>query len=104
MRRTRTAMVCVGICGVAVLGFASADAQEEERPEPAGQSTTCQDVLEGTPGHEVDQSTDPPDGAELRAEDGVSVGMVWDAEDFTDAPLYDVLSCVTVDGVLDEAL
>lgn len=103
MRRTLKAVAVVGICGVSLFGFASARA-EEERPEPSGQTTTCQDVLETKPGHEVDQSTDPSDGADVRAGDGISVRMVWDAEDFTDAPLYDVLSCVTVGGVLDETL
>ena len=105
MRRPRAALaLCVSAASLLVVGPAEAHQHSEEREEPAGQATTCHDVLEGEPAYEVKHSTDPSSDDKVRSGDAIAVRMTWKADDFTDAPLYDILSCVTVEGVLDETL
>ncbi|MDQ3947290.1 MAG: hypothetical protein M3357_19455, partial [Actinomycetota bacterium] len=71
---------------------------------PGEADTTCQDVLDGEPGYELEQATDPPDGSTVRAGDVIEVRMTWKADDFADGPLHNALNCVTVDGRLETAL
>ena len=96
---------CVGIVSLALFGPMDPAAAEEKVP-PTGQETTCADVLAGEGAHEqgFEQSTDPGEGSEVRHGDVVEVRMTWMADDFTEAPLYNALGCVTVDGDLNESL
>jgi hypothetical protein len=96
---------CAGIVSLALFGPMDPAAAEEKVP-PTGQETTCADVLAGEGAHEqgFEQATDPSKGSEVRPGDVVEVRMTWKADDFTEAPLYHALGCVTVDGDLNESL
>jgi LPXTG-motif cell wall-anchored protein len=90
-----------GVLSVAMLWPISAANADHGDPHP---ETTCREVLDGDPGHELEKDTDPSDGSDVRAGQVIEVRMTWKANDFTDAPLDVVLDCVTVDGRLDTAL
>ena len=96
---------CTGIVSLTLFGQVDPAGAEEKIP-PSGQETTCADVLAGEGAHELgfEQATDPIEGSEVRPGEAVAVRMTWRAEDFTEAPLYHALGCVTVDGDLNDSL
>jgi hypothetical protein len=94
----------LGALTVLLLWPGSAAQAEHGQDDPGGPGTTCAQVLDGKPGWELKQETDPPAGGHVHHGDVVEVTMTWDHTDFADQPLYNVLDCVTVGGVLNPDL
>ncbi|MGH9041460.1 MAG: hypothetical protein ACRDZ3_14645 [Acidimicrobiia bacterium] len=94
----------LGVLAVLLLGPVGGAHGDHGDEPPNHQQTTCTEVLAGDQGWELKQETDPEPDSEVRAGDNIDVRMTWDATDFADGPLYNVLDCVTVDSALDTAL
>ena len=108
MQRILGSRRAVGVLAMVLLwpvSAAQADHADHGAEHPGGAGTTCTEVLDGKPaGWELKQETVPEADSEVLPGDVIEVRLTWDHEDFADAPLYQALDCVTVDGAFAESL
>jgi hypothetical protein len=93
-------VVLLVVAAMTVTGGASASAHESH-PEGAA---ACSEILQGTTTGGLEAATTPPEGSKVQPGGVVEVTLRWDPDEFDGDELHVALHCVTVDGVLAEAL